>query len=474
MTDTRMDTDTYRDRDTAAPTIDTTNDTTPGTRTRTRPAPHGRLTDQQCKGAKPGPTTYELPDGTVPGLALRVTAGGTKAWTLRAYLRGKRVRSDLGEYPAVSLAEARALAQEARKLAERGSDPAEAVLPPLPPPGATVADVCARWLDTKAANRSQPQERRRMALHVLPILGSRAMGSVTKGDVHRLVHDIAFRPDRPLPVEANRVATSLKGMFAWAVEAGIIDASPAATLRKPTKMEPSAERLRSDTEPLLSTEELAQLWNAAASAPSNVLPDLLRVMLLVPLRRDELTDLEWAEVRPRFVGDGWRGPALVIGAERMKGRRPATVPLPAAALAIMDSRRPATERGRYVFSVPGHAGPFAGWRRAGDQLRALLPDRVGDWHPHTLRKSVATALVRDLGADELLVGRVLQHSPRTALGITAVYQRSNRLAEQAALLGRWHVHLTDIAARIAAGSGAGSDSLDGDVVVSLPAREVAA
>jgi len=71
-----------------------------------------------------------------------------------------------------------------------------------------------------------------------------------------------------------------------------------------------------------------------------------------------------------------------------------------------------------------------------------------DWSPHTIRASVATALVRDLGADELLVGRILQHSPRSALGITDTYQRSSRLAEQADLLERWSEHLQAAAASL--------------------------
>lgn len=59
-------------------------------------------------------------------------------------------------------------------------------------------------------------------------------------------------------------------------------------------------------------------------------------------------------------------------------------------------------------------------------------------------------MVRDLGADELLVGRILQHSPRSALGITDTYQRSRRLAEQADLLERWSEHLQTTAASLMA------------------------
>ena len=69
-------------------------------------------------------------------------------------------------------------------------------------------------------------------------------------------------------------------------------------------------------------------------------------------------------------------------------------------------------------------------------------------------------MVRDLGAEELLVGRILQHSARSVLGVTDVYQRSTRLAEQAELLGRWSSHLQAVAAALASAN---------ERVVALPA-----
>ena len=97
---------------------------------------------------------------------------------------------------------------------------------------------------------------------------------------------------------------------------------------------------------------------------------------------------------------------------------------------------------------------FAGWRGIDtlrEKMNESLPPRQrrDDWSPHTIRASVATALVRDLGADELLVGRILQHSPRSALGITDTYQRSARLAEQAELLEQWSAHLQKVARQVA-------------------------
>lgn len=405
------------------------------------------LTDAAARAAKAGEADRDLADGTVPGLSLRVFRSGRKAWALRLRVAGGgQRRLDLGEYPGTSLAQARDLAVEARRRAGRGENPEHAIRPPAAPAGATVAEALARWLATKAGNRSLHLETRRMALHVEPVVGGREVRDVSRGDLASLLHDMAFGP-APKPVEANRTYTSLRGFFGWCAAMDIRPDDPTILLKKPVKLEPSAVRQREGTEPLLDMDKLARLWRVAPRINSAVLGDLVRCMLLVPLRRDEWTDLAWREVREVFTADGWTGAALAVPAARMKGKRPATVPLPIQAVAILAARRKVSGRGEHVFAVPGHNAPFSGWKRGAATLRKSLGSRAA-WSPHTIRKSVATALVRDLGADELLVGRVLQHSPKAALGITAVYQRSDRLAEQAALLQRWADHLEAVAAAL--------------------------
>ena len=80
------------------------------------------LTDRFCDRAKSDDQTDYF-DESVSGLALRVTAGGTKAWTFLYTASGKRRRISLGRYPAVSLAKARTLALEARAMIANGIDP---------------------------------------------------------------------------------------------------------------------------------------------------------------------------------------------------------------------------------------------------------------------------------------------------------------------------------------------------------------
>lgn len=63
--------------------------------------------------------------GTVPGLGLRVSPTGTRAWVLRVTVGTKRREIGLGAYPAVTLADAHAKARTVRAEVEQGIDPAE-------------------------------------------------------------------------------------------------------------------------------------------------------------------------------------------------------------------------------------------------------------------------------------------------------------------------------------------------------------
>lgn len=68
------------------------------------------ITDQKIKGLKPAEKRYSLSAGG--GLSIDVMPTGRKSWVLEYTVLGKRKRKKLGEYPKVSLKQARELAQK--------------------------------------------------------------------------------------------------------------------------------------------------------------------------------------------------------------------------------------------------------------------------------------------------------------------------------------------------------------------------
>ena len=83
------------------------------------------LSDTEIRKAKPRDKVYSLADGE--GLQLRIKPNGSKLWLLdyyRPYTK-KRTSLSFGNYPEVSLAQARQKRREARVLLAQDIDPQE-------------------------------------------------------------------------------------------------------------------------------------------------------------------------------------------------------------------------------------------------------------------------------------------------------------------------------------------------------------
>src|SRR3979490_2164636 len=87
--------------------------------------PTRKLTDLFVERVKPPARgRVEYFDASFGGLALRVTKGGTKSWSLFYRMKGRLRRLPLGAYPAVKPAQARTEATAALERVRQGVDPA--------------------------------------------------------------------------------------------------------------------------------------------------------------------------------------------------------------------------------------------------------------------------------------------------------------------------------------------------------------
>jgi hypothetical protein len=83
------------------------------------------LTNTEVSQAKPKDNDYTLLDGE--GLQLRVKTSGTKSWLFNYYhpITKKRKNLSLGQYPALTLAEARKQRASSKELLTNNIDPKE-------------------------------------------------------------------------------------------------------------------------------------------------------------------------------------------------------------------------------------------------------------------------------------------------------------------------------------------------------------
>jgi hypothetical protein len=194
---------------------------------------------ERLKPPKAGQLDYF--DGGYPGLLLRVSYGGAKAWSYIYRLHGKQRRLTLGRWPAMTLAEARAAWRAAHALVSRGENPSGI----RPAAADTFGAVLAEWLKRdQSGNRTALEVRKSIERTVLPRWRDRMIATIARRDVIEAIDKVA---DRGTPIAARRLHAHLHRLFRWSVGRGIVAVNPMADLPKPGA-ETTRERVLTDAE----------------------------------------------------------------------------------------------------------------------------------------------------------------------------------------------------------------------------------
>ena len=238
--------------------------------------------------------------------------------------------------------------------------------------------------------------------------------------------------------ERHHVFSELNRFLDWCVKRTLIPANPCAGIDRDDRPRPGRSR---EHTPSIATIRL--VWAAVEGVPPHVRA-LIHFLLLVPLRRAEAQGLLWSEVDL----DEKR---ITIRAERMKNRRPHSLPLSAPAIDILVGRSSCRGTNERVFALP-YGARFANWCWLVSRIRVSIGeanlDRAHRFNLHDVRRSfVSTLAERDSderGFDVDLLDQLLSHSRKGVLG---VYQRSARWREKEAAMSAWAELVAPSAAR---------------------------
>jgi len=393
------------------------------------------LTQRLVDGAQPPASgRAETVDTVVPGLALRVTAGGKKSFALLYRYQGQRRRLTIGRYPAIGLADARAKARAALETLEAGDDPGAQPEPAeaeAQPRRDTVAAVADEYLERhcKRNLRSWAEPERILRLYIKPELGEREVRELTRREVRDLVDGVV---DSGKAVQGNRVLAVLHAMLNWALEREIIEVNPAAGVKKPTREKPR--------ERVLNDDELVRVWRAADALGYPAGP-CIKTLILTGVRRDEARLMQWSEV------DLAKGQWTIPG-ERAKNGAPCVVPLAEAMLDLLDAL-PRFVGGDYVFTAGDGSTPYANLIKP--KRRIERDSGVTGWRLHDLRRTAASGM-GDLGIPGETIARVLNHSEGSIAGITARYNRADQTEAKRRALEAWAQHVTELVSGPSAGN----------------------
>ncbi|HFI9103244.1 TPA: tyrosine-type recombinase/integrase, partial [Escherichia coli] len=304
-----------------------------------------KLNARQVDAAKPREKAYKLADGA--GLYLEVVPSGSRYWRMKYRFNGKEKRMAFGVYPAVSLAQARALRDEAKKKLAEGIDPSfakkEEKLVRDVQLNNTFQAVALEWHGTKVSRWSEGYASdiiEAFNKDIFPYIGQLPVNGI-KPLV--LLNVLRRMENRGATEKAKKVRQRCSEVFRYAIVTGRAEYNPAADLTSAMSGHESKHY------PFLTVEELPDFFKALTGYTGSPLVVLAaRLLILTGVRTGELRGAFWSEFDLEKAV--WEIPA-----ERMKMKRPHLVPLSTQALEIVQQLK--VMSGQYPLVFPGRNDP---------------------------------------------------------------------------------------------------------------------
>lgn len=397
-----------------------------------------KLTNLQCKNAKPKEKPYKLAAGR--GLYLEVMPNGSKYWRMKYRIKVggkyKERRMAFGVYPEVSIKEADEKCTEARKLLGQHIDPSQA------------KQTARRFAENKADNTFETLARewhenfkhkwtkrhantviRRMERDVFPEIGSMPITDIKPPHIIRALKKVQKRGAHE---PAHRLRQYCSQIFKYAIiheKAQINPASEIGMVLKPVVKKHYA---------CLDIQEIPGFLDALNRNDARLHTDTrqaIRLLMLTFVRTKELIEAKWGE----FDLDNAQ---WVIPAERMKMRNEHVVPLSKQAVAILRDLKERNEKWDWIF--PGHHSPrkhmsnntiLKGLERLGFKSRMT---------GHGFRALAMSTIKEKLGYRHEVIDRQLAHAPKSM--VDRAYDRAKFLPERKKMMQEWADYLDAVAA----------------------------
>ena len=407
---------------------------------------------------KPPEQRVDLMDGAVPGLMLRIGRAGA-TWSLRFRVvgeggltnrghqkKGNKTRVTLGEYPALSIEGARALANTYLDQARKGVSPVVGLEASATAGGFTVGSLATKFLDDYVRMkelRAILKYAGVIRVHIEPHIGHVLADVLSRDQVRSVVKKVTVRQVREHGPkgrprggkEAARSAiTVLRKMINWGIRERLLK----RTDNPVSGMEDDLPKKR-QKDRVLSLEESRVVWEAAKTLSYPFGP-AYQLVLLTGCRPGE-----WSRCKRGFID--FKQSLLVIPADAYKSDHVHVVPLVPQAIEILERvfEMNTGMSGDYIFSGTDGKRPLTSWSKSQTRMAKALCAVSGDrqmprWTPHDLRRTVATRLAEKLGVGgEQLIKRVLGHADGS---VTAIYNRYGYVKEMRAVLEQWAADLT--------------------------------
>lgn len=383
------------------------------------------LTNTQVERAKYDPNgKNELNDGN--GLFLQLMTVGSKIWRFRYNhpTTNKRTKTTIGNYPEITLAQARQQREEWRALLAQGIDPqthkARLEREQELAEANTFLAVAEKWRAKKQGEITEKTLAKywsSLRLHIFPFIGMYP--------INEIVPTLALIPLQRVEQRnnidmANRLASYINEILNFAVNGGLIPFNPCLRMNKTLKQP------KKENNPRIKSEELPEFMQALAQA--NIEPQtraLIQFQMLTMTRPSEASGAKWEEID--LSARLW-----TIPAERMKAREPHTVPLSTQAVKILEKLQPVTGRFTYVF--PKHGSNNAPMNSSSANMAIKRMGYAGRQTAHGLR-GLARTYLAEQNTNHEHAEACLAH--KTGGNVSLAYNHATYLEQRKAIMQKW-------------------------------------
>jgi integrase len=363
---------------------------------------------------------------------LAVQPSGAKLWRLKCRREGRENLFAIGEYPAVSLADARVERDRARELIRAGKNPATerrvARARGNASQASTFSAIAEEWFKAAAAGANRERrpwspahrsaQRTRLDEYLAKDLGELPLIEVKAPQLLEVLRKLEDRGALEVAAKCRVMASQI---FRYAIATSRAEVDPADLLRGAIAR---PERKHRAT---VAGQDLPRLFDALREVPAESVTKLaLAWIILTVSRTSETRFAPWGEIEG---GKLWRIPST-----RMKMRLDHLVPLSRQAQEIL------TAAAALRASKAGEALIFPGFTRHGalseNAFLALLARAgyFGRQTAHGFRAAFSTWAHEVAEADPDVIEACLAH---TRGDIRGIYNRAQYLSRRRELLQRW-------------------------------------
>ena len=374
--------------------------------------------------AKPRAKEYNLADGK--GLFLRVKPNGSKLWLFnykRPYI-AKRTNISFGNFPEVTLEQARGYRNQALVLLKKNTDPKEywdeQHSQQQKAHVETFEIVARKWIELKKTKVSEDHSTdimRSLELHIFSGMGTTPIHKVRAKQTIDILQPLAAKGSLET---IKRLCQRLNEVMVYATNTGLIEHNPLFGIKE-AFANPTVKHM-----PSIPPQQLPELMRALSNASiKKITRCLIEWQLHTMVRPSEAAGARWNEID--LDSQLW-----VIPAERMKAKRIHKVPLTTQTLALLEAMKPISEHRDFIFPGDRNSNKHANDQTANTALKRM--GFGGVLVSHGLRSIASTAL-NDQGFDYDVIESALAHIDSNQ--VRKAYNRADYIERRRPLMQWW-------------------------------------